>query len=243
MYQIIPFLSDTVAFHRRHKAVTALVWLTSCIVASMPTLPHRHPDNLVFVVLAIFMAALTLYMLARYERVLDTRIAAIDTGPVWQVQINGVTVGEMKDADYAAIRRAVFFDYRVYLAQFFNLGDIALWMVNHLFAAIPLWAFWLVLGCFFFAPDSFAEAHAVIQKVTPAQATAAIPMLAQFLIMVFFLTLIARLFIGHGFGFVNQFGQACATRVRRAKACAAEGEVLLYRFNKGACIFPDERMR
>lgn len=240
MSQLTEFLTDTVAFHRRHKTVAAMVWLTSSISAALPTFPHRFAGMPAFVVIAALVAALAFYMLTRYEKTLEARIAATDGGPVWQVQINGVTVGEMKDANYAAIRRIVLCDGRLHVAQLFNFGTVAMRMVDYLFTAIPLGAFWLAIGCFFFAPDSFAVVLAAIQKVTPAQAVAAIPMLARILVWVSFLALAAHFAIGRRFGFVNQFDQACGSRVRRAIDCAADGEVSLYRIDNGTCVVPDE---
>lgn len=240
MSQVKLLLTDTADFHSRHKAVTALVWMTACIAAAMLALPQHSPDMLGFVVLSTLMSGLALYILARYEKALNTRIAASDTGHVWHVQVNGVTVGEMKDADYAAIRRSVFFDWRLYVAQFSNFGTIALRMVDYLFAAIPITVFWLVMGCFFFVPDYFADALSAIQKVTPTQAVAAIPVLARLLIAVSVIALGAHLLAGRRVGFVNEFEQACGSRVRRALACAVDGEISLYNFDNGTFIVPDE---
>ena len=163
MSQLLQILTDTAVFHRRHKAVGAMVWLTSSIATAVLTVPHRFADIPAFVVIATLMGATVI--------------------------------------------------------------------------------FWLVVGCFFLVPNFFAEAISAIQKVTPAQAASAIPMLVQILVLAAVLTLGAHFVIGRRFGFfgfANQFDQACRSRVRRAVACAADGEVSLYRFEGDTFIAPDE---
>lgn len=140
----------------------------------------------------------------------------------------------------ALVGAHAFYDGRVYVAQIFNCVNVASRMVDYLFIAIPLVVFWLAIGCFFFAPDFFAEALAAIQEVTPTQVVGAIPVLAQVLVVVSFLVLGAHSVIGLRFGFVNQFGQAVRLRVRRAMACVADGEVWLYRIENGTFVASDE---
>lgn len=240
MSKFANFFADVRRFHSQHRAVSAMVWLFSVLLVAVPSLPWRLNELPAFLVYCGTTAAFVFHMLNKYARALDARIAAGNAGPVWQVQINGVTVGELADSDYASIRRAVFLDGRTYGAQLMNLANVALRMVNYLYLALPLAAFWLALGAFFFAPDSFAEAIDAIQKITPAQAVAAIPMLAQLLVIVSVLTLGLHFAIGRHFGFVNQFDNACGSRVRRAVSCAADGNVSLFRIEDCAYVLPDE---
>lgn len=240
MSKFVTFIADVRRFHSQHRAVSAMVWLFSMLLAAIPSLPWRLTELPTFLVYCATTAAFVFHMLNKYARTLDVRVAAGDAGPVWQVQINGVTVGELADADYAAIRRAVFLDGRTYGAQLMNLANVGLRMVNYLYVALPLAAFWLALGAFFFTPDSFAQALEAIQQITPAQAAAAIPMLAQLFVFVSMLTLGLHFAIGRHFGFVNQFDLACGSRVRRAVSCAADGSVSLFRIEDGTYVSPDE---
>lgn len=240
MSQLIQFLKYTLVFQRKHKTLAAMVWLSACLAAALLILPRSLADMPPFVIVFALMTAFAFSMLARYEKALGVRIAAAVSGPIWQVQINSVLAGEIKDADYAAIRRAVFFDSRSYVTQLFNLGNVGLRMTDYMFIAIPLGAFWLAIGCFFFAPNIFDKALVVIQKITPDQAIAAIPVMAQLLLLISLLTLGLHIVIGRHFGFINQFKQACDSRVRRAIACAADGEVSLYRIENDSFIVPDE---
>ncbi|MES2879186.1 MAG: hypothetical protein V4713_12250 [Pseudomonadota bacterium] len=240
MSQLTQFLTDTATFHRRHKTVAVMVWLTSLIAAAVLTVPHRSSDLFAFSLITTILTTLAWHVLTRYEKNLEARIAATDGGPVWQVQINGVTVGEIKDGDYASIRQTVFYDSRLYVAQFLDFWNVSMRVVDYLLTTIPMVVFWLAIGCFIFAPDLFAQALVVIQKVTPVQVAASIPLLVQFLFLVSLLNFGVHLGIGRPFGFVNHFDQACGYRVRRAVMCAADGEVSLYRIENGTYIAPNE---
>lgn len=240
MSKFVTFIADVRRFHNQHRAVSAMVWLFSVLLAAIASLPWHLTDLPAFLVYCGTTAAFVFHLLTKYEHALDARITAGNAGTVWQVQINGVTVGELADSDYAAIRRSVFLDGRTYGAQLMNLANVALRMLNYLYVAVPLAAFWMALGAFFFAPNAFAEAIDAIQKITPAQAVAAIPMLAQLLVLVSVLTLGLHFAIGRQFGFVNQFDLACGSRVRRAVSCAADGGVSLFRIEDGTYVSPDE---
>lgn len=228
-------LRDVISFHRRHKAVSVMVWLTAWIV----TAPFAGAFSGA-ALLAGLLAGLTLDALSRYEKQLDTRIASHNGGPIWQVSINGVTVGEMKDSAYASIRRSIYFDVRVYVRQLLNVTRIFMLMFDRLFVAIPVGVFWLVVASFFLTPESFTAGLATIHSVTPAQAVAAIPMLLSFIFLVSILTLGALLLCGNNIGFVNQFDLACSDKVRREMKSAADGDVSLYRFVGDVLYVPDE---
>ena len=62
---------------------------------------------------------------ALYARTLTARIEAADS-PTWDVEVNQVKAGNISDADYAAIRMRVFYDFRVYVSQVMNLLRVAL---------------------------------------------------------------------------------------------------------------------
>lgn len=240
MSKFVTFIADVRRFHKQHHTVSAMVWLFSVLLAAIPSLPWHLADLPAFLFYCVTTAVFVFHMLTKYAQALDARIKAGNAGPVWQVQINGVTVGELADSEYASIRRSVFLDGRTYGAQIMNLANVALRMVNYLYVAVPLAAFWLAVGAFFFAPDTFAATVDAIQKITPAQAVAAIPMLAQLLFVVSVLTLGLHFAIGRQFGFVNQFDLACGSRVRRAVSCAADGSVSLFRIEDGTYVSPDE---
>lgn len=234
------FLAEAKAFHIHHKPVAVMVWLFACIASTAFAFPY-FADNVDFIVLGTpTLAGFVFHALIRYNNALESRINAGGDGPEWLVQVNGVTVGQINDSDHAAIRRTVFLDARTYAAQLLNLGNVAIRAVDYLFLAIPLSAFWLVIGCFFFSPETFSEAAWALQNMTTPQAVSAVPILLRILAMVSIMVIVFHVVFGRGFGFVNRFEQECSARVRRFVECPAEGNVSLCRFVDAALIVHNE---
>lgn len=227
---ILRFLSNTVAVQRNNPAVAAIIWLVSCLGATLMTFPGSIADLPLSAMLTALAATFACHSLARYKKVLEARMSAHDGGVKWKVAINGVTVGEMSDADYADIQHSVFFDARVYGAQLLNFANVGWWLTNHLFTGIPLVAFWSAFSCFVFAPDTLVSAMTVLQQLTPAQAVAASPTLIKLLFFAAIMIIGVRIAMGSYFGFIDRFDQACNDRIRRALNCPAYGEIALFHF-------------
>lgn len=230
---IARLLSDIVAVQRNHPAVAAVIWLASCLAAALVTFPRVLTDLPVLAMVTAIMATFACHTLARYQKILEARISAHDGGVKWQVAVNGITVGEMSDADYAGIQHSVFFDARVYGAQLLNFANVGWWLTSHLFIGIPLVAFWSAFSCFVFAPDTFASAMTVLQQLTPSQAVAASPTLINLFFITAIMTIGVRIAMGSYFGFIDRFDQACNDRIRRALNCPAYGEIALFHFGNG----------
>lgn len=242
MSKLSNIVSNLVNFHARHSAAALMVWVLSCLAAAVAVFPRSGEDVLMALMIGAMIALLTIDALRRYEDALEARITTddADAGHVWQVQLNGVNVGQIKDAHYALIRREVFFDGGVYLRQLLNLGYIMLRALDYLFVALPLCAFWLALGSFIFAPVTFADILSALQTVTREQAIAAIPTLAQTLTAMAVLFVGLHLMIGRTFGFKNHFDLECKEQVRHNVGCAADGELLLYRLDGNTIVWPNE---
>lgn len=226
-------LSDIVAVQRNHPAVAAVIWLASCLAAALVTFPRDLTDLPILAVVTTIMATFACHTLARYQNVLKARISAHDGGVKWQVAVNGITVGEMSDADYAGIQHSVFFDARVYGAQLLNFANVGWWLTNHLFTGIPMVAFWFAVSCFVFAPDTFASAMAALQQLPPVQVVVASPTLINLFFVTAIMTIGVRIAMGSYFGFIDRFDQACNDRIRHALNCPAYGEISLFHFGNG----------
>lgn len=226
-------LKQVVKFHRSHLSVSAVVWLFFIVISFVFLWPTQPADVLDFVALSGVAGGLAITLLSQYEGALAKRMDASDGGPEWKVQVNDVTVGSINDAAYARIRHAVFFDVRTHVSQFMNFGSIANRMIDYLFLSIPVTIFWLSVACYFFAPTTFAEALDAISKVTPVEASAALPQIAKFLGAVSALVILFHAMLGRRFGFINRFEEGCNERVRRLVECPSEGEVTLFRFVEG----------
>lgn len=201
----------------------------------------RHWADLPMLAFAVIgIAYLAISALSRYEAALIKRIDADDKTLTWQVSVNGVAVGIIADAVYAAIRRHVIFDVHIYVAQLFNFGNVLFRVIDSLFVAIPLGVFWCGLACYFFEPDTFASILAELQKVTPAQIVSSAPTILQMMVVVSIMLITAAAVTGRSFGFVNQFDQAICKGIRRAISCAAEGDIFLYHLVDDKMVVPKE---
>ncbi|WP_226034427.1 hypothetical protein [Aquitalea palustris] len=165
-----------------------------------------------------------------------------NTGPDWDVVMNGVKASTISDADYALIRLQVFQDPRTYIAQVVNLFGVAYRVLNAFVWVLPLIVFWaILLGCYFF-PNTMHSILAEIQNlgfmvaltrlvdsVAPAIGTT-VAVVAVFLIT----------FGSTTFGFVNRFSFGSGNAVRKHCGIAAEGNLTLVRWTDGCPHFNDE---
>lgn len=165
-----------------------------------------------------------------------------NTGPDWEVVMNGVKASTISDADYARIRLQVFQDHRTYIAQVFNLLGVAYRVLNALVWALPLIVFWAILfGCYF-APDTM---HSILAEIQNLGFTVALTRLVDSFATVIVATVAstAILLIAFGsttFGFVNRFSFSSGNAVRRRCSIAAEGNLTLVRWTEGGPHFNDE---
>ena len=93
---------------------------------------------------------------ARYAGALSARIETADS-PTWDVEVNQVKAGTITDADYAAIRLRVFYDFRTYVSQLMNLFRVALNSFDYCYRAIPLGLFWVAVGLAVFSPEMLSS--------------------------------------------------------------------------------------
>lgn len=230
---------EVISFHKENKAVAAVVWIAAISLTSI-IMFRRQVDILPTTMFASMLGLMVTGMLARYRAMLDKRVDAADSFS-WTVSVNGVDAGEISDARYARIRRDVFFDVRLYVAQLANVIWCLYRALDSLIWALPILVFWGAAGCYFFAPESFATALHAVQTVTKDECVEAIPATLNMLVMVSFMYLMVSMMVGRNFGFVNRFDEAIAGDVRRFINCPAEGSVSLHRWINGSLQQSRER--
>lgn len=168
-----------------------------------------------------------------YIAALQTRAAAGALGGVlWDVELNGVKVGSVSDADYAAICLQAASDWRNYMAQILNIGRVVMSMFESLIVGVPVMVFWSAILAAIFAPDALATCLAELRSATPAQLAAAAGVAARVLAIggALLTAGVATGLLGTRCGFMNCFGEAAASMLRRKVGAAAEGHVVLRRF-------------
>lgn len=240
MKTLLASLGQLNRFQFSNISISALVWLFSALACAAFLIPRNLSEIPALICVTILIAYLVFHMLYWYEKTLALRISAGTESPVWDVSVNGVEAGTISDSLYASFRRDVFFDARTWAAQLFNLGGVFAKTVDYLFIAIPLGAFWSAFGCYVFAPDAFVSIVSEIQRITPDQVIASVPLLIQFLVVISLVMVVVMAAVGRRFGFVNQFDQAIGRKVRQHVKCVADGDVSLTRMVDGSLIRPAE---
>lgn len=175
----------------------------------------------------------------RYIQSLQRRILKIDNID-WDVTLNGVKIGTMKDSHYAQIKLQVHNDHRNYIAQAFNMGKVVLKSIDCLYLNIPIAVFWLLIGVALISPETFSSIYIEAQKAKPDAIVSVLKAGAQafglFSIVIVFLAAT----IGARFGYVNCFDKATTTALRTHFHQAAEGDILMFRCVDGSLVFNDE---
>jgi len=224
---------DLHTFQNKYRSIATLIWLFSILTSCILYILSGWNWSTIWVPAFgnLIIAYLLLAKLSRHEATLNNRIDAGDNALVWQVTVNGVTVGTITDAHYAAIQHSIYFDIRAYLAQLINLGRVLNRIVNTWFVAIPLGVFWCVMLGYFFAPNTFVSVLSELQQATPAQIVAGTRTLMDLLVISSIALITVGVATGHSFGFVDYFDLAIGKDVRAAVGCAAEGKTSLFTFD------------
>lgn len=155
----------------------------------------------------------------------------------WVVELNGISVGRISDADYATIRLSVFNNTRLYVAQLANCGRVLLEVLGMMLLVVPVCAFWIILAILIVSPNVGADLVDQLREATPAN----VVMVASYwavTMMNFGLAVAMFMAIFSGgqvrFGFVNRFGEVTAKIIRQRLRIAPEGKLVLVRWVKGA---------
>lgn len=159
----------------------------------------------------------------------------------WSVEMNGVNVGTITDAEYADIRLAVFSNTGHYVRQLLNLGRVVFRIFDYCYAGIPMAAFWIMGGLAILEPDVFTSIVAAFQKSGPDAVAQALSVAAQLFIPFAIIIFGMHTVIGASrFGFVNKFSEATMHAVRTRCGVAVEGNMQLVRWEHGVATFCDE---
>lgn len=143
--------------------------------------------------------------------------------------VNDVHVGTLSDADYSTIKRQVLRDPRLYFAQVFNLGWVAIKAFDSFFLGIPVLAFWGLFALAYFEPEAYGSIIATLQQ-GPDSIRDAANRYMWILVELWFVSLLIQAVVrGHVPGFTNVFDAATTRLLRRQLGVAAEGDVILHR--------------
>lgn len=238
-------LSELIAFHLQHKTISGVVWTATFLFStawlSLVTDIPGHTDLTVLICIsAPLLGLFPLFLLSEYSIALEKRITASDGGPTWDVLVNSIHVGIIKDAEYAAIRQSVFLAPDTAVAQLLSTLGTALRVVTSFLGIFPSVMFWGAVIIFLVDPTAFSEFVGTVQRATHDQLIGSFTMLVKTLLTSFIIFLGGLAFLGRTFGFANIYSRACAEAIRQQVSCPADGEVTLLRIEGNEIILPNE---
>lgn len=215
-------------FHLLNPGLACLNWAGAALVAAA-FVPHALN---IMLTLFLFSGLCSAYLLFRLSSALDARIAENSTEP-WVVEVNGVPVGTLLDAQVALMEREIALDPTLYVRQALNALKGLGHATSSLVTIVPTLCFWLSLAALLLDPEGARGALAMAATASPEQLRDGMVHLGQLIGLVAFcavaLIVATSTHKGNALGFENQFSAALVERVRRAVECAAKGEVLLTR--------------
>jgi len=169
-------------------------------------------------------------LIDRHNRSLTKRIQS-SNGITWDVVMNGVNVGTITDAQYAAIQQYAFNNWHNVVKQFLNVGRSIYRPIGKLCIIVPFVAFWVAAAAVFFSPESFTEIVQNIQNADPGEITLAVKAILKFCILLSVMTIGFMFALGEQFVFKNAYSDEVARMVRQKLLIPAEGEMRLERVN------------
>ncbi len=210
----------------------ALQTVVSIIVAVVFTFAFGAYSGLPSLALTMLLAAIFNIIIGgladRHDAGLTKRMEA-DAPITWDVWINDVQVGTVTDAQYAAMQRHAARDGRNAAAQLFNLGKMALSVIDKLMIAVPLTCFWTAIAMAAFSPDTFIQIAQELQTTGPTAITAAVRSFMQVGVLVFAILVAMMVAMGLRLGFKNCYAVAVNRMLRRHCNTPVEGDVRLSR--------------
>ncbi|WP_277594430.1 hypothetical protein [Pseudomonas chlororaphis] len=159
------------------------------------------------------------YKDARYsKRISDPSAPELD------VRLNGIKIGTLSDADYAAMQQEALRDGRNALAQLFNVGRVAFTVIDRLIVVVPVLAFWGALAFAVFSPYSPADMLLEFQKTDVATVTHALKQVLQICVTLSLVAMFVMPVFGFRFGFKNCYSAAVDQMLRHHFNTPADGD-------------------
>lgn len=209
----------------RNWAVIAAVPAVISLVVSFAR-DLGWPTAVVSSALAAMASIATVVLIKRYE----ARLTEREKGRApfaWNVWMNGVKIGLLTDAQYAAFQRQAFGDLRLIGAQLFNLCSVAANVAGKLFVGVPLGVFWLLVMTWVAAPESISGLVDTFRASDAATTAASLDHMFRVVGIVAVYAVMLMSVFGYRFGFRNHYGEAVSRMIRQHCSTPAEGRIHL----------------
>lgn len=214
--------------------------ITSAVLAALVLMAFLGVSggwfSLIFMVVATIGCSIGIrYLMDRHDAQLAARATA-EQPDMWEARVNGVRVGTISDPQYADMKRTAFNDGDLALSQLFNVGRVAIVVLNKMVIVIPMAAFWAAIFAAIFAPEVYGEAIRELQAADPEAISILTRTLLELLAVSSLAAFIFLVMMGNRFGFRNYYGKAVNLMVRQQFDVAAEGDVTLFRTNRADMV-------
>ncbi|EPQ6932426.1 hypothetical protein ACUVZD_000069 [Pseudomonas aeruginosa] len=194
------------------------------------TLNNGYGIMHVLLMTAVFAVAIG-YLRSRIDAGYEKRINA--EAPLnWEVQVNGVAVGHLNDADYAKLQQRVLHEPAVAVAQGKNFLKVAINIVSIYLTTIPLVFFWGSVLLLVISPESAQQVVAEMAQATPEQLTAGLARTLQALAILLAMTGFVAPIFGLRFGHQDEYRKAVGELIRAHCKTPAEGKIDLFNYGR-----------
>lgn len=163
----------------------------------------------------------------RYVIALQSRAQSSNSSTL-HVEVNGVSVGTIRDADYAMIRLHVLGDWRTHVAQAQNVGRAIVKVFDTLLTGLPLLFFWATLAVTIYSPETLSATFQTLRDASPERLAAAGRSGFHLLALASAIHVFLNVMLGARYGLVNVSSERTADAVRRRVGASAVGSVSVF---------------
>lgn len=174
--------------------------------------------------------AVIVSLFKQYEKRLRKRMAATNE-IVWNVQLNGIDVGKITDAEYATMRLAALKDSKNAVEQLFNLGSVFFKGINRALWMVPIYLFWMGAVIFCLNPNLLGHAVDSLHYNAAADITPVANFFVLIVAVLSLLSVIINFAVGCKYGFVDCYANSIFNMLRRHCHHPLQGEISLSRSN------------
>ncbi|MCS6496724.1 MULTISPECIES: hypothetical protein [pseudomallei group] len=235
-------------FSNNRKATLIVAALTGLLIGSGNYL--LNGENVVLSatsgLLSIATFLLATRYFARYRASLAERAerpATDDANVVWDVYMNDVRVATIPDDRLAAFQNQVADDWRNAVTQALNVLRVPLRMFDQFAVVIPAIAFWLILACALFAPDTLVQTFNAIHHASPREIHQGVSTVMYMLFSVGVIAFCLNwMLTGSTYGLRNVYRDELGYVLRRYLKIAATGRLTISRLADGTMYFYEPDM-
>ncbi|MEK8034267.1 hypothetical protein AACH06_25860 [Ideonella sp. DXS29W] len=203
-----------------------------------PGVGHRLLATLVFFpmlwmvtgewLLALLFQALSSWAALNFHRAMQEHLQArvdANSAEQWDVRVNGVRIGSMRDAQYAATMASAYASADTWIAQARSLAWAHVRVIAQAFSLAPLFIVWAIVLAILFKPTELAHGIAVFQQQLLDPTLPLVPVIVEIFRLLLLVTLLMLAIHPGNYGIKNHFAEAVDLGLRRWFSVPADGAV------------------